>query len=80
MQPTDPLGPVYIGAREIYDRLVSLDTKVSMLIHQHDDQSTDIKDHEGRLRLLERGRWPLPTVAVLAALGSLTVMLIMLLR
>lgn len=80
MQPTDPLGPVFIGAREIYDRLVSLDTKVSMVIHHIDDAAGDIKDHEGRLRVLERGRWPLPTLAVLAALGSLTVMLIMLLR
>jgi len=27
-------------------------------------------DHETRLRALERARWPLPTIAVIAAVGS----------
>ena len=29
------------------------------------------QDHEGRIRALERGRWPLPSVAVLVAGASL---------
>jgi hypothetical protein len=30
----------------------------------------DIPDHEARLRVLERARWPLPTVAVVVSLGA----------
>jgi hypothetical protein len=38
-----------------------------------------LTDHEARLRVIERGRWPLASVTVLIALGSATVALIALL-
>jgi len=34
------------------------------------EQLKSIPDHEQRLRALERARWPLPTVAGIAAVGS----------
>ena len=64
-------GPVTIGAREIYDQLVALIAKVDRLVNQLDNVHGDIADHEQRLRALERSRWPLPSLAVLMAFGSL---------
>jgi hypothetical protein len=34
------------------------------------EQLKDIPDHEARLRVLERARWPLPTVALVASVGA----------
>jgi hypothetical protein len=34
------------------------------------EQLKDIPDHEARLRVLERARWPLPTMAVVASVGA----------
>lgn len=66
----DP-GPVTIGAREIYDQLVALVAKVDRLVDQLDNVRGDIDDHEQRLRGLERGRWPLPSLSLLVSIGSL---------
>ena len=68
---SEPLGPVYIGPREIYDQLVRLTATVDRLVAQHDDVGKDIADHEARLRALERARWPLPSLAVLVSIASL---------
>lgn len=68
---SDPLGPVTIGAREIYDQVVRLQVTVERMADQHVGTADDIKDHEVRLRSLERGRWPLPSLAVLVSLVAL---------
>jgi hypothetical protein len=34
------------------------------------EQLKDIPDHEARLRVLERARWPLPTVALVVSAGA----------
>ncbi len=76
MSHPDPLGPVVVTAREIYDQLVRLTTAVGDLASQLGQVVTsqaelkaevkgDFADHETRLRSLERGRWPLPALAVL---------------
>ncbi|MBO2460983.1 hypothetical protein [Actinomadura violacea] len=46
------------------DRLVRIEIKLDQALTQH-------ADHETRIRLLERGRWPLPSVAVLLSVGAL---------
>jgi len=83
----DPLGGVQIGAREIYDRLGDVDrkvdavgSKVDRLVDAHDviredvaELREDIRDHEDRLRGLERGRWPLPSLAALCSLAAVVV-------
>ncbi|MBG0830501.1 hypothetical protein HS041_22325 [Planomonospora sp. ID67723] len=70
---SDPLGPIQIGAREIYDQLVSTDRKVDTIIAAHAEVIKDLGDHESRIRALERGRWPLPSLAALFGLASLIV-------
>lgn len=68
---TDPLGPVVITTREIYDQLRSVVTLLERAINKLDEHGTDLKDHENRLRALERARWPLPSLAVLVSIAAL---------
>lgn len=73
MTATDPLGGVQIGAREIYDEVKSVGSKLDRLADAHDEIGKDVVDHETRIRSLERGRWPLPSIAALVAVASLVV-------
>lgn len=68
---SDPLGPVLITSREIYDQLVRVAAAVDRVSNQLVDMAQDLHDHETRLRALERARWPLPALAVLVAMASL---------
>lgn len=67
----EPLGGVVITSREIYDAVVRLTGRVDVLIEQQTATHQDVQDHENRLRSLERGRWPLPALTIVIALGSL---------
>lgn len=71
MTHLDPLGPVTIGAREIYDELKTVGVKVDRVDSKVDGIVAEVADHETRIRALERGRWPLPSLAALVALASL---------
>jgi hypothetical protein len=71
MTSPDPMGPVYIGAREIYDQVVRVDSSVHRVSDQITDLALDVKDHESRLRLLEKARWPIPALAILISMASL---------
>lgn len=66
----DPMGPVIITSREIYDAVVRLTGRVDVLIEQQAATRDDVTDHESRLRALERARWPLPSVALLTSLAA----------
>lgn len=79
----DPLGPVTIGAREIYDQLLDTDRKVDgirgevqQVAQGQGELAKDLNDHENRLRTLEGARWPLPSAAVLLSLAGLVLALI----
>lgn len=61
---------VEITMREIYDAVVRLTGRVDVLIEQQKTTRGDIKDHENRIRSLEKSRWPLPSVAVLVSIAS----------
>lgn len=67
----DPGPVVIIGLQQIYEAVVRLEGTVTTLVAQHSEQGKDLADHEARLRVLERGRWPLPTVTALISLISL---------
>lgn len=50
------------------------DPRVLVRIEVKLDQAlAQTSDHEARLRVLERSRWPLPAVGMLVSLGSLAV-------
>lgn len=70
-QQPDPLGTVTITAREIYDAVLQLKGSVDAQNARLDELAVDVRDHETRIRSLEKGRWPLPSVAVLTSLVAL---------
>lgn len=72
-QTPDPLLGVTIQSREIYDAVVRLTGRVDVLITQHDESRTDIKDHEMRIRQLESNRWPLQSISLVVAVAALVV-------
>lgn len=83
----DPLGPVVITGREIYDAVVRLTGRVDVLIEQQNTTARDLQDHEkvsasthadfeSRLRSLERARWPLPSLAAAVSLAALAMTII----
>lgn len=66
MPGADPLGPVVITARDIYDAVVSTRDQVGRMADQVAALAGDVSDHETRLRSLEDVR-PGPRLADLAA-------------
>jgi hypothetical protein len=79
---SEPLSGSWITSREIYDAVVRLTGRIDVIIEQQNHMARDIedvkkdlrdtaKDHEERLRTLERARWPLPALAAVIALVSL---------
>jgi cytolysin (calcineurin-like family phosphatase) len=54
---------------------VRVDGQLALLIQRSEQTDKKLDDHEARLDALEKNRWPLPSVAVLVALGSLGVAL-----
>jgi hypothetical protein len=71
------IGPVEIGAREIYDTVLELRDAVHELRAEVRQDTTRGADHEGRLSALERARWPLPSLAVVVAIAALLLPLLM---
>jgi hypothetical protein len=71
--PLEQFGPVVITAREIYDAIVRVSSKVDLLGQQMAQVGSDQKDQEARILALERGRWPLPSLAVLASFAAVFV-------
>lgn len=70
---SEPLGPVTVGAREIYDQVVRTQGLVERLGDRIEDLSKDLVDHEARIRSLERNRWPLPSLAVLVSIAAMLI-------
>ena len=75
MSPQDP--GVYIPPAQMYQELRSLsdgltrvETKLDGIAQGLTDLGKDVADHETRIRTLERGRWPLPTIGVLAGVAG----------
>lgn len=66
--PPEPPSGVVITSREIYDAVVRLSGQLDVLITQHAETANDVFDHESRIRTLEKARWPLPSLAVVASL------------
>ncbi len=61
---------MYQEMRSLHDTVARVETKLDGLREGLRDVTSDLQDHETRLRSLERGRWPLPTIGVLAGLAG----------
>lgn len=71
-----PLGSVTISAREIYDAVMRLTTRVETALERGDRTAERVEDHEARIRSLEQLRWPLPSAAVLLSLVGLIIAIV----
>ncbi|MFE4697303.1 hypothetical protein ACFRIC_09435 [Streptomyces sp. NPDC056738] len=47
-----------------------METKLDSIGQGMNDLGKDVADHETRIRTLEKGRWPLPTIGVLAGVAG----------
>lgn len=67
------MDPVIITTREIYDAVIKVSAQVAMLDVTLKEVTAVKADHEIRIRSLEKGRWPLPSISILIAVGALAV-------
>ncbi|MEU6756983.1 hypothetical protein [Streptomyces sp. NPDC046685] len=74
---TVPDPGVYISPAQMYQEVRGLaqavgriESKIDGILDETKDIRTDVSDHEMRIRTLERSRWPLPTIGVLAGVGG----------
>jgi hypothetical protein len=65
-----PSAQMYQELRSLSDGLVRVETKLDSIGQGLTDLGKDVQDHELRIRNLERGRWPLPTIGVLAGIAG----------
>lgn len=82
MTPTAPIpdGSVIITPTEMYAELRATHDEVKSVNSKLDalplaDHASQLADHEGRIRSLERARWPLPSIAAVTGLAALGVSL-----
>ena len=74
---TTPDTGVYISTAQMYQEVRDLaqtvgriESKVDSFLDEAKDIRGDLQDHELRIRTLERARWPMPTIGVLAGLAG----------
>lgn len=74
-----PEGAVIITTADIYRQLLDLTKEVGELkgaLQETSKIAKIVEDHETRLRVLERGRWPLPALAVLLSVAALVIQVV----
>ncbi|MFF5977183.1 hypothetical protein ACFY7C_37425 [Streptomyces sp. NPDC012769] len=52
-----------------------VDGSLALLVQRGDQTDKQLADHETRLDALERGRWPLPSIAAVCGLAGLGIAL-----
>lgn len=69
-----------VGLTARVDTALAKQDRTEQILSEHEAElrplagaATQLADHESRLRVMERGRWPLASVTVLLALSSLAV-------
>ncbi|MCX4578103.1 hemolysin XhlA family protein [Streptomyces sp. NBC_01571] len=63
-------GQMYQELRSLSDGVTRVETKLDGIGQGLTELGKDVADHESRLRTLERARWPMPTIGVLAGLAG----------
>ena len=70
---TITLRDVWTELRVVSNKADQIAGQVTAMDHRITEIATDGHDHEVRIRSLEKGRWPLPSLAVLVAVCSIIV-------
>ncbi|AJC58603.1 hypothetical protein [Streptomyces sp. 769] len=55
--------------------LARIDGQLALLVQRSDQTDKAVDDLEARVTSLEKGRWPLPTIAVLASITAVALTL-----
>lgn len=63
-------GQTYQEVRDLARTVDRIELKLDEVLNETKDIRSDVADHETRLRSLERARWPLPTIGVLAGVAG----------
>ncbi|MFI9005111.1 hypothetical protein [Streptomyces sp. NPDC053541] len=76
--PTEPLA-VALELEKLRGSMEAgfarVDGSLALLVQRGDQTDKQLADHETRLDALERGRWPLPSIAALTGLAALGITL-----
>jgi hypothetical protein len=51
--------------------LARIDGALALLAQRHDQTDKTLAEHEQRLDAIERGRWPLPSIAAVVSVAAL---------
>ncbi|GAA1919890.1 hypothetical protein [Streptantibioticus ferralitis] len=74
-----PEGEVALALAELRSALevglARIDGQLALLVQRSDQTDKAIEDLEQRVTALEKGRWPLPTIAVLASVTAVALTL-----
>ncbi|MER6011597.1 hypothetical protein [Streptomyces bluensis] len=69
-----PEGEIALALAELRNALevglARIDGQLALLVQRSDQTDKAIDDLEQRIATLEKGRWPLPTIAVLASITA----------
>ncbi|OII60852.1 hypothetical protein BJP40_08290 [Streptomyces sp. CC53] len=78
-QPPPPDQSVAVELEKLRGTMTAgfarVDGSLALLVQRGDQTDRALADHEQRLDTLERGRWPLPSVAALVAVSGLALSL-----
>lgn len=61
---------MYQEVRDLAQTVSRIESKVDSFLDEAKDIRSDVQDHEIRIRTLERARWPMPTIGVLAGVAG----------
>ncbi|MFD8379118.1 hypothetical protein ACFV2X_11365 [Streptomyces sp. NPDC059679] len=69
-----PEGEIALALAELRSALevglARIDGQLALLVQRSDQTDKAVEDLEARVTSLEKGRWPLPTIAVLASVTA----------
>ncbi|MGP8302008.1 hypothetical protein ACTPOK_29630 [Streptomyces inhibens] len=74
-----PEGEIALALAELRSALevglARIDGQLALLVQRSDQTDKAVEDLEARVTSLEKGRWPLPTIAVLASITAVALTL-----
>ncbi|MBC9724944.1 hypothetical protein [Streptomyces sp. TRM68367] len=79
-----PEGEIALALAELRSALevglARIDGQLALLVQRSDQTDKAVEDLEQRVASLEKGRWPLPTITVLASVTAVAVTVLGVLR
>jgi hypothetical protein len=61
---------MYTEMRALHDAVTRVETKLDAFNGTAKAMADDLSDHENRIRVLERARWPLPTLGAITGMAG----------